>query len=183
MVYWKLTFIDSYHPRFRRLTWLWSQQDPISRQWPTINRSGGWWWCTGNNIIHKLHIVYTLKTGNKCVESNDDNIIINLVCVLFICSPCQGFQDTGRVWRRGATIQCFGGEISQPYCHPLCCQVTSHTITCKSLFCRLHIYIYLIFCVYIACCFLFSMLDSRGYVTTVTGSNLCHTFPLVVSWL
>lgn len=82
VVYWKLTFIDSYHPRFRQLTWLWLQQDPISRQWPTINRSG-WWWCTGNSIIHKLHIVYTLKTGNKCVESNDDNIIINLTCVFF----------------------------------------------------------------------------------------------------
>lgn len=173
VVYWILTFIDSYHPRFRQLTWLWLQQDPISRQWPTTNRSG---WCTGNIIIHKLHIVYTLKTGNKCVESNDDNIIINLTCVSLICSPCQGFQDTGRVWRRGATIQCFGGEISQPYCHPLCCQVTSHTITCKSLFYR---YI----CVYAACCFLFSMLDIRGYVTAVTVSNLCHTFPLVVSWL
>lgn len=51
-------------------------------------------------------------------------------------SNCVGFQNTWGIWSWGATVQRFGGEISQPYCHPLCCQVTQHPITCKYLLCR-----------------------------------------------
>lgn len=52
-----LIFIHSSHPRFLHLTWLWLPQVPISRQWPTTNRSGWWWWWRWSTKRWQHHIL------------------------------------------------------------------------------------------------------------------------------